>query len=204
MYIVIKRIFDLVFCLIFLPVLFPVYIILALLIRCDSPGPIIYVGQRAGYNCKPFGIYKFRTMVIDAEQGEGTTACMDPRITRIGSFLRRYKLDELPQLLNVLKGDMTLVGPRPELLKYAMAYDSEEKIILSVKPGITDYSSIKFIELYKHVGNHEPEKNFENKILPIKNFLRIKYVKEMSFLIDLKILFKTGLVLFFITFSKSK
>jgi len=204
MYSFVKRFSDLFFCCIFLPFLLPFFIVISLLIKRDSIGPILYVGQRAGLNGKSFGIYKFRTMVLDADKGEGTTGYMDSRVTRIGGLLRRYKLDELPQLLNVLKGDMSLVGPRPELLKYAAAFQGEEKLILTVKPGITDYSSIRFFELDKHVGSIKPEKTFEDTILPIKNILRIQYIKERNVWVDMKILFRTFLALFFIFFSRSE
>lgn len=187
-----------------LPILLPFFILISFLIKRDSVGPILYIGQRAGLNGKPFGIYKFRTMITDADKGEGTTGFMDSRVTRIGRLLRRYKLDELPQLFNILKGEMSLVGPRPELLKYAEAFKGEEKQILSVKPGITDYSSIKFFELDKHVGSIQPEKKFEDSILPIKNYLRVRYVKERNFWVDLKIIFRTFLLMFFIFFPRSE
>src|SRR5207245_5742371 len=129
--------FDLILSLLGLIVLAPLLAALALLIKLDSPGPVFYRGVRAGRNGKPFRIFKFRTMVMNADKiGGPSSAAGDPRITRVGQFLRRYKLDELPQLLNVLKGEMSLVGPRPEVLQYVAMFNTEEKAILSVPPGI--------------------------------------------------------------------
>lgn len=164
----------------------------ALAIRADSPGPILYRGVRAGRGGVPFRILKFRTMVSDAESRGGTTTAEgDPRITRVGAFLRRYKLDELPQLINVLRGEMSLVGPRPEVLEYTEAYSEAERAILSVTPGITDYSSLEFIDLQSHVGGADADEVFRRNVLPRKNRLRLKYVEEQSVATDLKILART-------------
>ncbi len=136
-------------------------------------------------------------MVVDAEKiGGGTTALKDPRITRIGNFLRRYKLDELPQVLNVIKGDMSIVGPRPELAQYTNLYKGEELIILSVRPGITDYSSMKFIALDEAVGAGNADRAFEETVLAKKNELRVKYVKEHTFFGDLKLILQTLCLIF--------
>ena len=187
-----KRVFDIFFTLVFLLLLMPVFWVIALAVVFDSKGPIFYRGMRSGLNGAPFKIFKFRTMVINAEQvGGGTTALRDPRITKVGGFLRRYKLDELPQVFNVLKGDMSLVGPRPELPQYTEQYNDKEKKILSVKPGITDYSSIKFSSLDERVGAVNADRVYEEEIYPIKNQLRLQYVQEQSFLTDMKILFRT-------------
>jgi len=131
-------------------------------------------------------------MVLNAEKlGGGTTALDDVRITRVGSLLRKFKLDEFPQLINIIRGDMSLVGPRPELLQYTNLFKGEEKKILSVRPGITDYSSMEFVALEEMVGRVDVDRIFEEKILARKNDLRIKYVNEQSFLLDIKLIFLT-------------
>lgn len=187
-----KRIFDVSTSLFFLPILLPLFLIVAILIKIDSSGPIFYRGIRAGKNSKAFHILKFRTMVPDAERiGSPTTSLNDFRITRAGTFLRKYKLDELPQIINVIKGDMSIVGPRPELLEYAAKYEGEEKLILSMRPGITDYSSIKFNSLDVLVGEVNANKVFNEKILPQRTALKLKYVKEFTFLADIRLIFLT-------------
>lgn len=192
-----KRIFDLIACLMALPLLLPFFAITAIAIKLDSSGPVFYRGWRTGLGGRPFRIFKFRTMVVDAEKIVGdTTALKDPRITRIGKFLRRCKLDELPQVLNVIKGDMSIVGPRPELAYYTGLYKGEELIILSVRPGITDYSSIKFSALDEVVGAGDADRVFEETVLAKKNELRIKYVKERTFFGDLKLILQTLCLIF--------
>lgn len=187
-----KRFFDVTFALLALMVLAPVFLLIAILIKLDSEGPVFYRGVRTGRYGRPFRIFKFRTMIVDADQrGGGSTAKDDPRITRIGHFLRRYKLDELPQLLNVLKGEMSVVGPRPELPQYTNLYNDEEQLILTVRPGITDYASIEFFHLGDILGNEAPDQVYEEKVRPIKNMLRLKYVKEQNLWIDLMIIFRT-------------
>ena len=170
----------------------PLMIFVALLIRLDSPGPVFYLGIRVGLNGKKFKIFKFRTMVENAEKIGGlSTALNDPRLTKIGRFLRKYKLDELPQLINIIIGTMSFVGPRPQVEKYTNLYNEEEKTMLSVKPGITDYASIKFINQDQILGDESVDTKYLLEIEPEKNNLRIQYAKEQSFLIDLKILFIT-------------
>ena len=189
---VLKRLFDLSLCLISLPIVLPFFLLITLAIKLNSQGPVFYRGVRAGRNGLSFRIFKFRTMVVDAEKiGSGTTALNDPRITCEGRFLRKFKLDELPQIFNVIKGDMSLVGPRPELLEYAALYKGEEKIIMSVRPGITDYSSIRFSSLDERVGNVNANKVFNEKVLPERTALRLKYVKERTFMGDIKLIFLT-------------
>jgi lipopolysaccharide/colanic/teichoic acid biosynthesis glycosyltransferase len=191
-----KRAFDLLVCGLALPFLLPLLAVLAVIIKLDSPGPVLYRPLRAGRHGKPFRIFKLRTMVVDAERrGGGTTALDDERILRSGVWLRRYKLDELPQVLNVLRGEMSLVGPRPELLQYAEQYQGEELLILTVRPGITDYSSIEYRDLDRHVGAHDADRVYEERVLPNKNRLRVKYVKERSFWGDIGIIVKTLLCL---------
>jgi len=173
-------------------ILIPVFVVIAVLVKLDSSGPVLYRGIRAGRHGKVFRIFKFRTMVDNAEKlGGGTTALDDPRVTRVGAFLREYKLDEFPQLFNVIKGEMSIVGPRPELLQYTLKYSESEKCILDVKPGITDFSSIKFASLDKAVGSEDADRTYEENVLHEKNRLRIKYVKERSLMLDMKLVILT-------------
>ncbi|MEW6409354.1 MAG: sugar transferase [Nitrospirota bacterium] len=171
---------------------------ISILIKKEDKGPVFYRGVRVGRYGKSFMIFKFRTMVINAEKiGGSSTADDDPRITRIGKFLRRYKLDELPQLINVLKGEMSLVGPRPQVPWAVELYSEEEKLLLSIRPGITDYASIKFkneSEILK--GSTEPDKDYLEKIAPEKLRLGLEYVKKKSLWVDLKIIFATIKALF--------
>ena len=187
-----KRSFDMLGSLAGLIIFSPLFAVIALLIKLDSSGPVFYRGIRTGLYGKPFGIFKFRTMVVNAEQlGGPSTALNDPRITKIGRLLRKYKLDELPQLINILINDMSFVGPRPQVEKYTKLYNEEEKIILSVKPGMTDYASISFIHLDTLLGDENVNEKYLQEIEPRKNQMRIKYVKEQSFLCDMKILVMT-------------
>ena len=164
-----------------LVLLTPLLLVVAIAIAIDSGLPILYRAERGGLHGKPFVIFKFRTMVPDADKlGGGTTSLADPRITRIGSFLRKVKLDEFPQLLNIIRGDMCFVGPRPELIAYTDRYSSLERYILEVRPGITDFSSIEFINLDEVVGSVDADSNYEEHVLPRKNRLRLNYVMEMS------------------------
>jgi lipopolysaccharide/colanic/teichoic acid biosynthesis glycosyltransferase len=195
----IKRIFDFLVSLFGLIIFSPLFLIIAILIKLDSEGPVFYQGERIGKDGKPFRIFKFRTMVKDAEKmGGPSTSADDPRLTKIGKFLRKYKLDELPQLINVLKGEMSLVGPRPEVKMYVdMLKPEEREIILSVKPGMTDLASLwDFHEEEVLKGSKDPEKTYLEKIRPKKVQLQIEYVKNRSFLLDLKIILKTILKLF--------
>jgi lipopolysaccharide/colanic/teichoic acid biosynthesis glycosyltransferase len=171
----------------------PVLILIALLIKREDGGPVFYRGLRAGMHGKPFRIYKFRTMVVNAEQlGGSSTADDDPRITKTGRFIRKNKLDEIPQLINVLKGEMSFVGPRPEVSHYVDMYTAEEKAILSIRPGITDWASIwNSDEGAILAGSPDPEKTYMEKIRPDKMRLQLKYVRDRSFWIDLKIIFQT-------------
>jgi lipopolysaccharide/colanic/teichoic acid biosynthesis glycosyltransferase len=187
-----KRIFDVVSAVAGLVLLFPLFAVAAAAIKLDSPGPVFYRGVRTGKASKLFRIYKFRTMYIGREKPNGdTTALNDHRITRVGGVLRKYKLDEFPQLINVLKGEMSMVGPRPELPAYTDRYTAEEKLILAVRPGITDLSSIEFISLDELVGAEEPDMVYEEKILSVKNRMRLEYVKNMSFWQDMKLILFT-------------
>jgi lipopolysaccharide/colanic/teichoic acid biosynthesis glycosyltransferase len=188
-----KRIFDLVASFVLLLLTLPIWLLIGVVILATERGPVFYLGERTGLNGRPFRIIKFRTMTVDAErQGGGTTALNDPRIYPFGRLLRHYKLDELPQLFNVLRGEMSMVGPRPELPRYTAQYTPEEMTILSVRPGITDPSSIRFSSLDEIVGAEDADRIFEETVLPEKNRLRLSYARSHSFAGDIKILFMTG------------
>lgn len=188
----IKRVLDLVLALIFAVILAPVYLILALAVVIDTGLPVFYRAERGGYRNRPFRIFKFRSMVKNADKiGGGTTALNDSRITKVGNVLRKTKLDEIPQLFNIIKGDMSFIGPRPELIRYTSQYEGEELLIHRVRPGITDYSSIEFINLDEIVGGENADEMYEKYVLKRKNELRVKYAKTVSFTTDFKLLFIT-------------
>ena len=188
----IKRVLDLVLALIFAVILAPVYLILALAVVIDTGFPVFYRAERGGYRNQPFRIFKYRSMIKDADKiGGGTTALNDSRITKVGNVLRKTKLDEIPQLFNIIKGDMSFIGPRPELLRYTSQYEGEEMLIHRVRPGITDYSSIEFIYLDEIVGGDNADEMYEKYVLKRKNELRVKYAKTVSFTTDFKLLFIT-------------
>lgn len=188
----IKRFLDFFLAVVGIGALSPILLCLGSLVKATSSGDIFYRGWRSGLNGRPFRIFKFRTMVPEAERiGGPSTALNDPRLTTIGKFLRKYKLDELPQLLNIITGDMSFVGPRPQVKEYTEKYNREEKIILSVKPGLTDYASIKFINLDQLLGDVSVDEKYLREIEPEKNRLRVKYAQEESFLVDFKILLMT-------------
>lgn len=183
-----KRVSDIVIALILLAFAIPVYLIVSIAIAADDGFPVFYRAFRGGYKGKPFRIIKFRTMVKNADRiGGGTTAMNDPRITKVGRFLRKSKLDETANLINVLTGTMSFIGPRPELLQYTEQYTGDEKKILMVRPGVTDYSSIEFIDLDEIVGSENADEMYEQHVLKRKNELRIKYAETVSFKTDVKI-----------------
>ncbi len=186
-----KRITDIILASLGIIILLPVFLLIAFVIKFDSRGPVFFRGVRTGKNNVPFRIFKFRSMYIGSEYKAGTTSRNDNRVTKVGKFIRRYKLDELPQLLNVILGEMSFVGPRPELPKYTNEYTGEELLILTVKPGITDISSIKFSNLNDLIEDEDPDKAFETRILMVKNLLRIEYVKTCSYWFDIKLIIKT-------------
>jgi lipopolysaccharide/colanic/teichoic acid biosynthesis glycosyltransferase len=194
-----KRLFDIFISTIGLIVLAPVLVVVAVAIKVESAGPVFYRGLRAGRYGNPFRIFKYRTMVMDADKiGGPSSPADDARITRVGAFLRRYKLDELPQLLNVVKGEMSLVGPRPEVLQYVAMFTTEEKAILSVPPGITDWASIANSDEGKRLaGSPDPEKTYLEEIRPGKVRLQLEYVRRRSFETDMRILMETCKVLIF-------
>ena len=188
----IKKWIDFCLSILLLLVLWPLYFVIAFAIVLEDGFPVFYRPLRGGYNNIPFRIFKFRSMVRNADKiGGGTTALNDPRITRVGNFLRKTKLDEIPQLFNIICGNMSFIGPRPELLKYTNLYVGEEKLILLVRPRITDFSSIEFINLDEVVGSENADEMYEKYVLKKKNQLRIKYAKEVSFSTDINLFIRT-------------
>ncbi|NMB09926.1 MAG: sugar transferase [Tissierellia bacterium] len=190
---VIKRIFDIVMSLIGLIILGIPMIIIGIIIKLSSEGPVFYKQVRVGKSNKDFKILKFRTMIVDADKkGMQITVGKDPRITGIGHFLRKTKIDELPQLINVLKGEMSFVGPRPEVRKYVEMYNDYQKNVLKIKPGITDLASIEYRDESTLLGQSaNPEKTYIEEIMPTKLKLNLKYMQEFSFFYDIKLILKT-------------
>ena len=188
-----KRIFDIIASIIGLLILLPFFLIIALLILLNSGFPVFYTQKRVGRGNSDFGLLKFRTMKKNSDKlGLLTVGGRDPRITAIGFYLRKYKLDELPQLINVLIGDMSLVGPRPEVRKYVDLYNDEQKKVLLVKPGITDYASLEyFSENDLLAKSTDPEATYIKEIMPAKLDLNKNYISEMGLNTDLKIIFGT-------------
>lgn len=188
-----KRIFDIVFSLVGIIILLPVFAIISLFIALDSKGGILYRQERSGKGGRIFKVLKFRTMRPDSfSKGALTVGSRDSRITNIGFYLRKYKLDELPQLFNVLKGDMSFVGPRPEVKKYTDLYDQRQIRVLSVRPGITDYASIRFRNENDLLAeSSDPEKLYIDKIMPDKLDLNLKYIDDNNLFKDVKIIFDT-------------
>ena len=187
-----KRIFDIISSLFGLILLSPFMIIIAILIKFDSKGPIFFKQVRVTKNGREFKIFKYRTMKIGSDKYSQITVGKDSRITKVGDFLRKYKLDEIPQLINVLIGDMSLVGPRPEVPKYVALYTEEQREILKVRAGITDYASIEFSNENDILANEtDPEKAYIEKIMPRKIELNKKYLSEISVMTDIKIILLT-------------
>ena len=187
-----KRIFDITLSLFGLIILLPFMLIIAILIKLDSKGPVFFKQIRVTKNGREFKIFKYRTMRVGSDKYSQITVGKDNRITKIGAFLRKYKLDEIPQLINVLLGDMSLVGPRPEVPKYVAFYTDEQKEILKVRAGITDYASIEFSDENDLLASEEdPEKAYIEKIMPKKIELNKKYILEISILTDIKIILLT-------------
>jgi lipopolysaccharide/colanic/teichoic acid biosynthesis glycosyltransferase len=187
-----KRLLDLLFSLVGLILLSPLLLLLALWIKLDSPGPVLYRGKRVGKESSVFDMYKFRTMVVEADRlGPAVSYKDDPRITRVGRFLRRTKLDELPQLLNVLKGEMSLVGPRPEDPSYVALYTAEQRRVLSVKPGITGPTQLQYRDEASMLDGESVDDDYVSRIMPQKLKLDLEYVRNRSLLLDLKMLWRT-------------
>lgn len=185
-----KRVFDVLFSVAGLLFLLPVFLIVIVLLKVDSKGSIFYKQIRVGLNQKNFELIKFRTMYANSDKaGLLTIGDHDSRITRVGCWLRKYKIDELPQLINILKGEMSFVGPRPEVLKYVMLYDAFQKKVLTVKPGITDWASIQYIDENQLLANaDDPESFYINTIIPSKITQNLKYIEHHNLWVDLKII----------------
>jgi len=187
----VKRIFDITFSLIFLILLSPVFLVAAILVKLNSKGEIIYKQKRLGKDGNLFTMYKFRTMIAGADRMSRITGKNDSRITKTGKILRKTKLDELPQLVNVLKGDMSIVGPRPEVEDFKEFYTGKYKKILGIKPGITDYASVYYIEEEKILPENDKDSFYKEKILPEKLDIQLEYVDKRNFFYDISIIFKT-------------
>lgn len=194
-----KRLFDIIVSFFGLLILSPMFIAFAIAIKMESRGPIFYRGVRVGRFGRPFRIFKFRSMVQGAEKvGASSTSITDMRVTRIGRLIRKFKFDEFSQLINVLVGDMSVVGPRPEVQKFVDLYTDEEKQILAARPGITDWSSIKFHnegEIIEASGIKDADEAYAKLIRPEKLRLQLKYVRERNLWIDIKIIISTLLTL---------
>jgi len=189
----VKRLFDITSSLIVITIGFPFFIIISILIALDSKGGIFFIQQRVGKDNKDFELFKFRTMRSNSEKaGQITVGGKDPRITKIGYLLRKFKLDEFPQLLNVIKGDMSIIGPRPEVRRYVDMYSKEQLKVLSVRPGLSDFASIEYINENELLGKSDnPEKTYIGEIMPAKLQLNLKYIEQKSFGTDIKLIFKT-------------
>lgn len=188
-----KRVFDIVFSLTVLLLFFPFGLVISIIILLSSEGGVFYKQSRIGKNKKPFSLFKFRSMKIESDKkGKLTVGMNDKRITKIGVFIRKYKLDEFPQFINVIKGDMSIVGPRPEVKEYVDLYNEEELKILNVKPGITDYASLEYFRENEVLAQSKnPEKTYIEEIMPKKIALNYKYLKNPTLSHDFKIIFKT-------------
>lgn len=188
-----KRLFDIVFSLALLLLLLPVGFVVSIWIVLDDFGSPFFVQQRVGLGGRNFGLLKFRSMRKNAEsKGQLTVGMKDNRITRSGYFIRKYKIDELPQLVNVFFGEMSVVGPRPEVPKYVSLYNKEQQNVLSIKPGITDFASIEYVRENELLSaSSDPEKTYIEEIMPAKLELNLKYLREQSFLTDMKIILQT-------------
>jgi len=188
----ITRIFDILASFIGLLLLSPLFALVALALKLDSAGPVFYRAQRVGRNGVPFRLYKFRSMVVDADKrGPGITATGDARITRVGRFLRRTKIDELPQLINVLKGEMSLVGPRPEDPRYVALYTPEQRRVLAVRPGITSAASLAYRHEEELLVGEDWETFYRTRVLPDKLAIDLAYLQQRSFATDLKLILDT-------------
>jgi len=189
----VKRLFDIIFSLVGLLFLLPLFLIISVIIILESRGGAFYLQSRVGLNCKDFKLFKFRTMQSNSDKkGLITVGMNDSRITKVGYYLRKYKLDELPQLLNVLLGTMSFVGPRPEVRKYVDLYNKQQLQVLSVKPGITDYASLEFSNENEILGKAaDPNKMYIDEIMPQKLLLNLKYINTQSFASDISLILKT-------------
>ncbi len=190
-----KRLFDIGLSFLFLMFFLPFGILIAIVIVLESKGGVFYLQERVGLNCSKFNLYKFRTMRKDADQlGKLTVGMRDPRITKSGYYLRKFKLDEFPQFLNVLIGEMSIVGPRPEVQEYVSLYSKKQMEVLKVKPGITDYASLKYFNENEILGkSSNPNKTYVDEVMPAKLLLNLKYIENPTLKEDLKIIWLTFL-----------
>ncbi|MCB9224290.1 MAG: sugar transferase [Crocinitomicaceae bacterium] len=192
MYFFFKRTFDILSSLCVLIILFPFLLIIGLWISIDSPGGPFYRQIRVGKNGKEFGLLKFRSMRPNSDQSGQLTVGNDSRVTKVGRFIRKYKIDEFPQLLNIIKGDMSIVGPRPEVPKYVGMYNDDQKRVLNVLPGLTDFATLEYINEQEILGeSSDPEKTYIEVVMPDKLSLNLKYVNQASFWLDIKLIFRT-------------
>lgn len=188
-----KRLLDILSSIIVLVILLPAWLIIAIAITLESRGGVFYRQVRVGKNNQDFNLYKFRTMRTGSDKkGLLTVGERDNRITRVGYFLRKYKIDEFPQLINVLKGDMSIVGPRPEVRKYVEMYTPEQRRVLSVRPGLTDYASIRYVNENEILAaSDNPEQTYINEVMPAKLQLNLQYIESQSLAEDIRLIFKT-------------
>lgn len=194
----VKRTMDLALSAIGLIICLLFFAFISLLVKIDSPGPVFYLQERIGWKMRPFLLFKFRTMHVNADRLTAiTVGARDPRITRVGYYLRKFKLDELPQLINVLRGDMSLVGPRPEVKKFVDLYNVQQQHVLSVRPGITDLASIQFRNENEMLnGKPNPVDFYIRDIMPVKLQLNLEYIQRQSLWMDFKIILKTIILVF--------
>jgi len=189
---VLKRLFDLVATLVALSILCPIGLLIAVLIAIDSRGGVFYRQERVGKNEVLFRLFKFRTMHPNKDVRNLTLGDRDPRVTRVGYYLRKYKLDEFPQLLNILLGEMSIVGPRPEVPRYVALYSPEQKKVLDVRPGLTDYASLEYVDESELLAQaDDPEKMYIETIMPHKLTLNLRYISEQGLITDLRVILKT-------------
>lgn len=193
-----KRLFDLIVSTVGLLILAPFFLLIGLIIRLTSAGPVFYLQQRVGKDGVLFRLFKFRTMRINADKAAAITIGeRDSRITSVGYWLRKFKIDELPQLINVWKGEMSLVGPRPEVKKFVDLYSDQQREVLTAKPGITDFASIEFRNENKLLeGKEDPIDFYIREIMPVKLALNLKYIRSQSFWLDIRIIFQTVFSIF--------
>ena len=192
-----KRLFDLLFSMVVLILFFPFGIIISLCIIIDSRGGIFYKQERVGLNGAVFTILKFRSMYVKAESSGSLTVAKDPRITRVGWLIRKLKLDEFPQFMNVVLGDMSIVGPRPEVPEFVALYSEEQRKVLSVRPGITDEASLAYFEENKLLATStDPKKTYIDEIMPAKITINLAYLENRSLLADITVIGKTILRIF--------
>lgn len=190
-----KRLVDISFSLLILLIGLPIFMVIAVLIVLSSKGGVFFIQKRVGKYNQDFNLLKFRTMKPNSEsKGQITVGGRDPRITKIGYWLRKFKIDEFPQLINVIKGDMSIVGPRPEVRKYVSLYNEEQLKVLTVRPGLTDIASIEYIDENELLGKSvNPEETYINEIMPKKLELNLRYIANQSLWLDIKLIFKTFL-----------